>query len=469
MNAAMSLVASYAVNALWQVPLLAAAGWVLARMLRRMGPEAEHRLWVAVLGLAVLLPAVPGSAVGIGRRDSGGAASVRVVAEGDSGGVAASASGRFDLAPAAIEAIAGLYLLTVLVRGLRLGLLMGAARRLVRGARVLDLDLDLDLDLNADFDLDFDAAYRAVWAAMRGNERLGPVRLLESAGAHAPLTLGLGVPLLILPEGFTGRVAPAEFRAALSHEAAHIQRRDFGKNLGYEMAALLIGFHPVSWWIQAQIAGTREMVCDAMAAEAVGGQRVYVSSLLRLASEMACGRAVPTSNAIGIFDANILERRVMMLRAKKRETSVVVRCGLGLAGACLLTAVAVGGATKAVALVPARAAGGGMDAKDRADQADQKVYRIGKDVTAPKLLFAPNPEYPASERKDKKPFQGTCLVGLVVNAAGQPSDVRILRSLSKDFDENALKSVQRYRFSPAQKDGKPVAVELRVEVRFAMY
>ena len=45
----------YAINALWQVPLLAGSAWLLLRMVRP-APLTQHRVWLAVLGLAVLLP-----------------------------------------------------------------------------------------------------------------------------------------------------------------------------------------------------------------------------------------------------------------------------------------------------------------------------------------------------------------------------------------------------------------------------
>jgi hypothetical protein len=45
----------YAINALWQVPLLAGSAWLLLRMVRP-APVTQHRVWLAVLGLAVLLP-----------------------------------------------------------------------------------------------------------------------------------------------------------------------------------------------------------------------------------------------------------------------------------------------------------------------------------------------------------------------------------------------------------------------------
>jgi outer membrane biosynthesis protein TonB len=50
-----------------------------------------------------------------------------------------------------------------------------------------------------------------------------------------------------------------------------------------------------------------------------------------------------------------------------------------------------------------------------------------------------------------------------------PRDVHVLRSLSPDFDANAIKAVEKYRFTPAKRFGRPVAVAMNVEVNFKKY
>src|ERR1700733_2270366 len=49
---------AYLLNSLWQVPLLFAAGWLAARVLRSAGAAAEHRVWVTTLILQSLIPAL---------------------------------------------------------------------------------------------------------------------------------------------------------------------------------------------------------------------------------------------------------------------------------------------------------------------------------------------------------------------------------------------------------------------------
>jgi periplasmic protein TonB len=95
------------------------------------------------------------------------------------------------------------------------------------------------------------------------------------------------------------------------------------------------------------------------------------------------------------------------------------------------------------------------------------VFHVGGGVSAPRVLFQPDPEYSEEARKAK--FQGTCVLGLVVGPDGRPRDIHVVRSLGLGLDEKAIEAVSRWKFDPAQKDGKPVAVAISVEVDFRLY
>ena len=95
------------------------------------------------------------------------------------------------------------------------------------------------------------------------------------------------------------------------------------------------------------------------------------------------------------------------------------------------------------------------------------VFRVGGGVSAPKAVFAPDPEYSEEARKAK--FQGTCVLWLVVGPDGRPRDIRVARTLGLGLDEKAIEAVRTWKFEPAMKDGKPVAVQINVEVEFRLY
>jgi periplasmic protein TonB len=95
------------------------------------------------------------------------------------------------------------------------------------------------------------------------------------------------------------------------------------------------------------------------------------------------------------------------------------------------------------------------------------AFRVGGGVSAPKAIYAPDPEYSEEARKAK--YQGTCVLWLVVGPDGKPRDIKVARTLGLGLDEKAIEAVKQWKFEPAMKDGKPVAVQINVEVSFRLY
>jgi len=94
-------------------------------------------------------------------------------------------------------------------------------------------------------------------------------------------------------------------------------------------------------------------------------------------------------------------------------------------------------------------------------------YRVGGGVSAPRVLYSPDPEYSEEARKAK--YQGTVVLWVVVGPDGRPRDIRVQRSLGLGLDEKAMEAVRTWKFEPARKDGQPVAVQINVEVNFRLY
>jgi periplasmic protein TonB len=95
------------------------------------------------------------------------------------------------------------------------------------------------------------------------------------------------------------------------------------------------------------------------------------------------------------------------------------------------------------------------------------VFRVGGGVSAPKEIFAPEPEYSEEARKVKQ--MGVVVLRLVVGPDGLPRDIQVVRTLGLGLDEKAIEAVKKWRFEPARKDGKPVAVAVNIEVNFHLY
>jgi TonB family protein len=435
--------ASYLVNSVWEVSLIGGAGWAVSRLLKKLGPRVEHVAWVVTLALAVLTPALPLwrwllNAVSTSTGANGHLSIALIAGEG----ARSNAGNAALLSPTLILGLLVLYAIAVLYFAARLCSSLYLTTRLLKDAEPLVFSPEKD----------------SVWKRCQRMLAIKNALTLSSDQIAGPVTIAFRRPVLLLPRDFSKECSDHDFLAAVAHECAHIQRRDFQKNLFYEVASLAIAFHPVTWMVKSKIAQTREMICDGIATERLIDPHTYTQSLLRLATMVSTGPQTAPSHAIGIFDANILEKRVMMMSAKKQQFSLFVKYGLIVPAVLVLLSVAGGAGAMAVAIVP-----------QTPSQPYGQVYKVGKDVSAPKLISSVEPKFPEAERKQKGKFEGTCLVGFIVDENGMPQDVHIVRSLRQDFDEKSIEAVQHYRFEPAKKAGVPVAATLKVEVRFARF
>ena len=95
------------------------------------------------------------------------------------------------------------------------------------------------------------------------------------------------------------------------------------------------------------------------------------------------------------------------------------------------------------------------------------AYRVGGGVSAPRTVYAPDPEYSEEARKAK--YQGTVMLWVVIGPDGRVHDMKVVRPLGLGLDEKALEAVKQWKFEPARKDGQPVAVQVNIEVNFRLY
>jgi hypothetical protein len=156
------------------------------------------------------------------------------------------------------------------------------------------------------------------------------VALLESTDIDDPVTVGVFHPAILLPSKVLPELGEQELSAVLAHEYAHICRRDFPVHILSELISLPVAWHPGIGYLMSKISQTREFACDDYAAARLGKRRSYAKTLLRLAS--LCLR-VPRSNtvALGIFDGDNLEDRIMMLTKKTVSLSRIGVIGFALA------------------------------------------------------------------------------------------------------------------------------------------
>ena len=126
-----------------------------------------------------------------------------------------------------------------------------------------------------------------------------------------------------------------------------------------------------------------------------------------------------------------------------------------------------------VVVVSLSLANGFMAAQEKSDQTsggtgnEDAVYKVGNGVSAPKPIFTPDPTYTEAARKKK--INGQVTLSLIVTTEGTVRDVKVTKSLEAGLDQQSIAAVSTWKFKPAMKDGKPVAVQLNAETTFRTY
>ncbi len=146
--------------------------------------------------------------------------------------------------------------------------------------------------------------WRSIRSAVRAASLLPlqvGVPVLSSSALLEPGVFGLFRPVLLLPEGITDRLAPAQLQAVLAHELCHVRRRDNLAAALHMAVEAIFWFHPLVWWLGARLVEERERACDEEVLRLGNQPQVYAESILRicqfyLESPLACMSGVTGSN-----------------------------------------------------------------------------------------------------------------------------------------------------------------------------
>jgi TonB family protein len=99
--------------------------------------------------------------------------------------------------------------------------------------------------------------------------------------------------------------------------------------------------------------------------------------------------------------------------------------------------------------------------------ADPAVFKVGKDLKAPRAISSPEPNFSQAARYER--YQGVIVLYVVIDKEGNVAKVNVVRPLGLGLDEQAAAGIKTWRFNPAMHDGQPVAVALNIEVSFNLY
>lgn len=181
-------------------------------------------------------------------------------------------------------------------------------------------------------------------------ERLveGRTRVRLTSQMNSPVCLGLLRPVILLPETMYHHSSSEELRMVLSHELAHIERKDCWTNLFQRLLEAVLFFHPGIWYASFQLTQQREQICDNHVLAQGASASHYVQLLGRIVEQ---GREKHRLQAVALFEGGLLSRMRSMLDPKHQITLKTSRRAMAV-GAMLVLMFLVLGAIRLEAKPP---------------------------------------------------------------------------------------------------------------------
>ena len=312
MRTSSELLLTFLLNAVWQIPLIAAAAALSAWLLKQSSVRHRHWTWVSALLLSLLVPLVATSRLSLNNQPTPIAttdvsrvelAALNISSEPfRASSTTLEPSKAFVLNTFAAQAIIGVYVAFMLFGLFRFSKAWRATQRITDSAHQAEASDVLDGVL-------------AKCQHLIGEKN---VQILCSESLPVPVTLGIRKPLIILPTKLVREGDTELLTSAIAHEFIHIARRDYVLNVFYEFVYVLLSFHPAAALLRRRIKQTRELLCDELVADRVLEADVYARSLVTLASAAPPLSRLSVNATVGIADADILEVRVMSLMNKSK-------------------------------------------------------------------------------------------------------------------------------------------------------
>ena len=261
---------------LWQSTLVVAAVGILALVLRRNRADVRHALWMAA-SIKFLVPFAALMAVGQ-QLDWRVASSVpptvslvidtvgRPFSAPDTGAATTAAA----LPVSGSLGISASTLVAVWALGTTVFLVMWAIRWR-RVARIVDAATPLSEGRVVD-------ALTRLSVRRRRNSRLSVVL---SDTQMEPGVFGMWRQVLVWPRGIEQALTDAQVDAILSHELAHVHRRDNVLAAIHMAVQAIFWFNPIVWWVGIRLVNERERACDEAVVQAGSEPHVYAESILK--------------------------------------------------------------------------------------------------------------------------------------------------------------------------------------------
>jgi TonB family protein len=98
------------------------------------------------------------------------------------------------------------------------------------------------------------------------------------------------------------------------------------------------------------------------------------------------------------------------------------------------------------------------------NQVPTKSDAVGGGVSAPHVVYQKDPKY--TREAASHHIEGVSQLGTIIESTGMASNIAILEPLGMGLDEQAILAVRQEKFQPGMKGGKPVRVQIQIQMDF---
>ncbi len=291
------------------------------------------------------------------------------------------------------------------------------------------------------------------------------VRAIATTQPVVPMTLGWRRPVVVVPAALLDDAD--QLHMALLHEMIHIRRRDALMQGIEQVVSALFVINPAVWLLRRSIATYREMICDA---EVITQPRVSSKRYAALLYSFATPRVFPRQLTLSMASSEKqLKKRILAMKSFRTSDFRYVDpkiISLVLAGLLLSAASLVVACTD---LVDANVDTAEEQLELGKVNPDAEVFVVVDEM--PELiggLAAIQQELTYPETAKAEGLQGRVIVQFIINEAGLVTEPAVVRGISPELDEEAVRALQLARFKPGKQDGVVVPVKMSIPITFKL-
>jgi len=282
----------------------------------------------------------------------------------------------------------------------------------------------------------------------RGAGRFSAGEILVSDVIATPMTWGVLRPVILLP-AYVVAWSAEKRNAVVLHERAHIERRDWAWQMFAQAVTALFWFHPLVWLAAACLRHEAERAADDRVLAAGVSPTEYAARLVEVARRLQT--YVPNA-FIANAAANASMAMVRQPILSARIGAILDRSRSRACAGVLPQATIVAVSTVVFLLLAACQSA--------------RIYKVAEVTIPPRVASKIEPQYTPEARAAK--LQGTVALTMVIKPDGRADHIRVIRSLDKGLDANAIAAIRQWSFEPGKKDGKSVPVGATIEVNFRL-